>query len=63
MQFIGDELFYYKKGVLTAYNIKTLAQRIVELPETTDSSSHHIRVEEKKIYELKKHQLNIYSSL
>ncbi len=63
IQFIGDELFYYRKGVLTAYNIKTLSERIIELPAGSDSSIYNVRVEEQKVYLLKDQQLNIYSRL
>lgn len=60
MQVQGDDLFYFRDGKLTAFHIKSLQEKEVELPYKSDSLIINIRVEEQKIYVLKKEQVNIY---
>ncbi len=63
IQVVGDDLFYYKDTGLTRYNLNTLQEINIPLPEIADSLILTVRIEPPKIYLLKQQELNIYSIL
>ncbi len=63
MQVSGDELMYYKDLKLVKYNLKTFEESALALPSSADSLTLSVRVEQLKMYLLKKQQLNIYTLL
>ena len=63
IQVVEENLLYFKDQHLESYHLKTLEEKIIELPEKTDSLTLTIRMEQQKIFLLKKRQLNIYSIL
>lgn len=63
IQIVNDDLFYYKDNQLMRYNLKTIQEINIPLPEMADSLTLAVRIEQQKVYLLKQQHLNIYSIL
>jgi hypothetical protein len=57
-QVIEDLLYYYKDQQFRSYNLKTLEEKVIELPDT--NGVVNVRIEKDRLFLLKRNELTLY---
>jgi len=57
-QILGDQLIYKQEEQYKSYHLKTLEEKIIELPDST--AARQMRIEKDRLYLLKEKQLDLY---
>jgi len=57
-QILGNQLIYKQDGQYKSYHLKTLEEKIIELPDST--TARQMRIEKDRLYLLKEKQLELY---